>query len=191
MTNQLKAVASPKSVDGFWLFQQPEADISVRVYNLPTPAAYHAVLQQALSEILAQPVATIDVIKTEHGKPYLTNHDLAFNLSHSQQWLAIAWSDKQASIGVDIEHAERQQHVLAISKRYFHANEQITAEQNWLHTWTRKEAVLKAHGLGLRIKLAELDTTPETVEHEQLGRWAVATAAHPSFVLSVSWPALQ
>ncbi|MDZ4298689.1 MAG: 4'-phosphopantetheinyl transferase superfamily protein [Moraxellaceae bacterium] len=191
MTNLLKAVASPKTVDGFWLFQQPESDIFVRVYNLPTPAAYHAILQQALIEILAQPSTTIDVIKTEHGKPYFANHDLAFNLSHSQQWLAVAWSTSQPSIGVDIEHADRQQQVLAISKRYFHANEQATAEKNWLHTWTRKEAVLKAHGLGLRIKLAELDTTTETVEHSQLGRWAVSTAVHPSFVLSVSWPALQ
>lgn len=191
MLNHLKAVASPKSVDGFWLFEQPENDISVRVYNMLSPAAYHAVLLQCLQEILDQPNAVINLAKTDHGKPYLTDHKLAFNVSHSQQWLAVAWSNSQANIGVDVEHAEREQQVLAISKRYFHANEQATAEQNWLHTWTRKEAVLKAHGLGLRIKLAELDTTPAIVEHEQLGCWSVATVQHPSFVLSVSWPALQ
>lgn len=191
MLNQLKAVASPKAADGFWLFEQPEHNIFIRVYNMPSPAAYHALLQQCLQETLGQPNAAINLVKTEHGKPYLTDHKLAFNLSHSQQWLAVAWSNSQTSIGVDIEHAEREQQVLAISKRYFHANEQATAEQNWLHTWTRKEAILKAHGLGLRIKLAELDTTMATVEHELLGCWSVATIAHPSFVLSVSWPALQ
>lgn len=191
MLNQLKAVASPKTADGFWLFEQPEHDIVIRVYHMTAPAAYHALLQQCLQDALAAPDAAINMAKTEHGKPYLTDHTLAFNVSHSQQWLAVAWSKRQTSIGVDIEHAEREQQVLAISKRYFHVNEQATAEQSWLHTWTRKEAILKAHGLGLRIKLAELDTTPATVEHDQLGCWSVATLTHPSFVLSVSWPALQ
>lgn len=86
---------------------------------------------------------------TATQKPYLA--DLHFSISHSQEWVACAFSKEQV-VGLDVEVPR------PIKKAHFRHSfslkewDEITAEEG-LHTfyqyWTAKEAVLKATGLGL------------------------------------------
>ncbi|MEL0028499.1 MAG: 4'-phosphopantetheinyl transferase superfamily protein, partial [Perlucidibaca sp.] len=128
---------------------------------------------------------------------WLPGQPLSFNYSHSRHWLALAWSREPGEIGVDIEDLGRGQSFEALARRYFHADELTTwlaapADQReavWLRTWTRKEAVLKAHGLGLRLALNTLDTCADAVQHPLLGCWQVRSEPAGDAVLSLAWPA--
>lgn len=164
---------------------------------LPERRLAHTLIRHWLGELLACPPAQVQLATRAHGKPWLPGHDFAFNISHSRQWLALAWSRQAPEIGVDIEDIGRGQAFAALAQRYFHPAERALwqqtttadGERQWLHTWTRKEAVLKAHGLGLRLALNTLDTRDDRVQHADLGCWHVHSHDLPDAVLSVSWPA--
>lgn len=116
-----------------------------------------------------------DIHRDAYGKPHWPSSSWQFNYSHSEDWFALA-IDQQA-IGIDIESLARHPRVAALSARYLHANEQAQchSRHDFLALWTRKEAVLKAHGLGLRIALNSVDGSHDRVMHEQLGPWQLHT----------------
>lgn len=97
-----------------------------------------------------------------NGKPLLTYRDgrpqpLHISVSHAGD-IAVAAICEHGPLGVDIEHVETRRPLLPIAKRFFAAEEHAQLEvcstdertalfHQW---WTRKEAVLKATGDGLR-----------------------------------------
>jgi 4'-phosphopantetheinyl transferase len=118
------------------------------------------VLQQILNNNLE------NLKYSEFGRPYLENHP-NFNISHSENYLVCAIA-KDAQIGIDVEEL-KEINFQGLSKRYFHKNEQqlIENKRDFFEIWTRKEAILKAHGCGLRIELKQLDTTKNPIELDQ------------------------
>ncbi len=137
--------------------------------------------------------------KEAHGKPYLANQTISFNLSHSQQAFAIVWSLDNIPLGIDIEDKSKKRQELILAARTFDGAE-IKAWQNlellpnhaheqWLKTWTRKEAVLKAHGLGIRLDLNTLNTenVDDTLTHPLLGKWLYRSFVFDEQVVSVAW----
>lgn len=103
------------------------------------------------------------------GKPvFVENKDVHFNLSHSGDYVALAYGD--APLGVDIERVARAD--LKIAKRFFakeeyeHLAEREEEEQADLFAriWTAKEAVVKASGKGLSIPLERFSVLGETVD---------------------------
>ena len=124
-------------------------------------------LRTLLGQLLHQPPAEICFSTTAHGKPQLTQHQLQFNISHSQHWLCIALATVPVGVGVDIEFTAQApiRPWLALAKRFFTANEyqhltKQPAEQlanHFFQLWTQKEAVLKAHGGGISAGLQRLD----------------------------------
>jgi 4'-phosphopantetheinyl transferase len=83
------------------------------------------------------------------------------------------------SVGIDIELLGRSRAREALIARYYHPDEHVLAntEHGFLCIWTRKEAVVKAQGMGLRIDLKSLNTAHNTIEHLELGRWHSTTLA--------------
>ncbi|MFX5839419.1 4'-phosphopantetheinyl transferase superfamily protein, partial [Acinetobacter baumannii] len=82
---------------------------------------------------------------------------------------------------------------------YFHPREASLWERTpvagqedaWLRTWTRKEAVLKGHGLGLRLILRNLDTSGDAISHASIGHWQAhsrRTGPDDRLMVSVAWP---
>ena len=145
------------------------------------------------------------VFKTEaHGKPYLANqpnlkHQVSFNISHSTEAFAMVWCLDEIPLGIDIEDKSKQRKEQTLAERTFSDNE-IKAWQNpdfsltqaheqWLKTWTRKEAVLKAHGLGIRLDLNTLNTenVDDTLTHPLLGEWRYQSFVLDEQVVSVAW----
>lgn len=119
--------------------------------------------------------------RSESGKPLVSfpKPKVSFNLSHAGSMVALAFSE-QVSIGVDIEHCDRELDAEALAARYFSAREYAmlmslpvpTRRQRFLTLWTMKEAVVKASGLGLARALKDyefvIDDDSEELEFRQL-----------------------
>jgi 4'-phosphopantetheinyl transferase len=93
------------------------------------------------------------------GKPALDptpDGPLYFNVSHSNGMALLAFT-RHTEVGVDVEHLRPFASDMGMAKRYFSRREyqalrSLDAEQrteHFFHTWTRKEAILKARGVGL------------------------------------------
>ena len=94
----------------------------------------------------------------EHGKPFVANADLQFNVSHSGDYVLIA-ATRSNPIGVDIECDKNNSDFLALSKRFFALSEHEAIlkcddqRSAFYRCWTCKEAFIKATGLGLSFGL--------------------------------------
>ena len=137
-------------------------------------AFFHAALRDILSNYTGQAAEQLQFRLGEHGKPCLLEAPspaLHFNLSHSGD-LALLAVTRCAPIGVDIEHQRELNDMDALVTRFFSAAEQRSfarlAPTNrrdcFYHCWTRKEALIKANGIGLSAPLAAFDVPLESID---------------------------
>lgn len=98
----------------------------------------------------------VSLAKTPSGKPYVPGQkDFHFNLSHSGNWVVIAWG--QHPLGIDVETVLMDESKLRLAKRFFHPEEQDhlfgapPGEQafRFFEIWTKKESYLKYQGTGI------------------------------------------
>jgi len=100
------------------------------------------------------------------GKPAVMGVPLSFNVSHTEGVSIIAIA-KHAALGVDVERVLPALDLLAIAEAHFSANElsklrSVTGAElteSFFRCWTRKEAFLKAQGLGLPHGLDAFEVT--------------------------------
>ena len=126
--------------------------------------AARGLLRELLGKYLHQAPAGLEFSYGEHGKPSLSGGDassgLCFNLSHSAGLVVYAIA-KERNLGIDVEHVRPESAGDDIAKRYFSAREVSDLQtlppeakvEGFFHCWTRKEAYLKATGMGLQIPL--------------------------------------
>lgn len=104
-------------------------------------------------------------------KPYLESHPrIHYNISHSGQWVVIAFSDKQ--VGVDVEKIRNVN--LNVAKRFFSEDEKnrlfsLPARLRlpyFFDLWTLKESFLKAIGTGLTRPLKSFTILPSPAGFE-------------------------
>ncbi len=100
-----------------------------------------------------------------HGKPALDSDEIApkivFNLSHSRGMGLLGITSGTRALGVDVEWARPLKDLMDMAKHFFSADEREVlagmpaAERHipFFHIWTRKEALIKGHGLGLSMPL--------------------------------------
>ena len=104
----------------------------------------------------------------EHGKPALAgdSSQLSFNVSHSHGWALYGISDG-APIGVDIEKIRPGICETTIPEQFFSEQECATLRslplevqaEAFFNCWTRKEAFVKANGMGLSYDLGDFDVS--------------------------------
>lgn len=114
----------------------------------------HALLRQVLAKNSHQAPESLQYQYNSNGKPALKNHELHFNLSHSDDFVLIGLCDK-SPIGVDIEHARFHDNYLQLAERFFTKTElsQLKGLDDFYRIWTRKEAYLKMQGHGITFGL--------------------------------------
>lgn len=107
-----------------------------------------------------------------YGKPFLDNSfhktELSFNLSHSQDFALYAIV-KNRQVGVDIEYFNKKLQCRDLVERFFSAKEKDLwnsapkekSHEVFFSCWTRKEALLKAMGVGLSVDPRTIDTAPD------------------------------
>jgi 4'-phosphopantetheinyl transferase len=133
----------------------------------------HAALRTILGRYLDIPPHRVETVLRAGGKPELLPSQfsprplgegpgvralaaLRFNLSHSEALALIAVA-LDCEVGVDVEHVRPIDDVESIVKRYFAPGEQAAWRAlpererlgGFFRCWTRKEAYLKARGIGL------------------------------------------
>jgi 4'-phosphopantetheinyl transferase len=106
-----------------------------------------------------------------HGKPALRGGDVEFSVTHSGDLVAVAVA--AAPVGVDVEQLEDRPRgdPVALARVVLAEPEQAALAalapaaraRAFLVAWTRKEAVTKARGDGLRAPFREVVVTADTV----------------------------
>lgn len=121
-------------------------------------------LRLILGRYLNIPGKDIHFSNTQYRRPYITEkHNrtlINFNLSHSNA-LAIYAVTKGRDIGIDIEYMRPMNDAAGIVKRFFSAKEislfnsapDDAKTRAFFTLWTRKEAYIKALGMGLNMPL--------------------------------------
>jgi 4'-phosphopantetheinyl transferase len=117
----------------------------------------------------------------KQGKPALSALqnpcNLQFNLSHSHDLILIALTVADA-VGIDVEYHARKIALDNLSNAVFSPLEKtffssLSSQQEKIHAffrcWTRKEAYLKAKGIGLRTDLTRISVDLQEIPREDGG----------------------
>ncbi|HAV77677.1 MAG TPA: phosphopantetheine-protein transferase [Anaerolineae bacterium] len=129
--------------------------------------ASHFALRDVLSRYLHYVPREIEFIVGEYGKPAInSNINIDFNLSHSGDYALIAVA-RDHKVGVDVERFRDNMEHEKIAHRFFSKREiaELMSLQpelrirGFYNCWTRKEAYIKAHGLGLSLPLDSFDVS--------------------------------
>jgi 4'-phosphopantetheinyl transferase len=123
----------------------------------------HSFLRSVLGAALTVAPTSIRFSATEHGKPYVANYGLTFNLSHSDHIAYVAISST-GEIGIDVELHRHMDDVLRLAATVFSPDEIREIESvpanaqiaRFLRCWTRKESYVKAVGVGLGAELTSI-----------------------------------
>jgi 4'-phosphopantetheinyl transferase len=121
----------------------------------------------------------LPVTRTPEGKPYLPDMpDFHFNLTHSGDYVAIAYG--QEPVGVDIEQIRADGIRPGIAQRFFSPAEQETAatEKGFFQIWSMKESYVKCLGTGLSYPMRKFDVLAEPLAMQFL------VQALPGYVLT-------
>ena len=133
----------------------------------------HGILRVLLGKYTGLPPSSLSFGQNEFGKPHLVFpaaiSGLTFNLSHTSCIALLAVATGRA-VGVDVEEVRPIEPGLV--ERYFSPQEQAALRaltgKEWLegffNCWTRKEAILKAVGTGLQMRLDAFDVTVNSKE---------------------------
>jgi len=140
-----------------------------------------SLLRRLLSRYMGQEASAIHFHYGKHGKPSIGNlkkgKTCAFNCSHSRDKVILAFS-ASVPLGVDCECMLRELDFSGITKRFFsqseisafHSLPEHCRKEAFFNCWTRKEAFIKAMGMGLSIGLDQFDVSLRPGESAKLLR---------------------
>lgn len=150
--------------------------------------AAHGALRDILARYLNREPGQVRFSANQYGKPTLPGCPLEFNLSHSGDFALVAVT-RGRKVGVDVERFRPDVDFERLASRFFSSREaaELTAFPAaqrlaaFFRCWTRKEAYIKAQGLGLSLPLKDFDvslgdpallyaTRPDA---EEAGHWRV------------------
>lgn len=154
--------------------------------------AAHGCLRDILARYLGCEPSQLSFSANKYGKPALHNHQLEFNLSHSGD-LALVAITRECKVGVDLERIRQGISSQVIARQYFSKSEVAELETLSLEErevafftcWTRKEAYIKAQGLGLSLPLESFDVS--LTSHEP----AILRATRPDPQEAARWALLS
>lgn len=137
-------------------------------------AAARGLLRLLLARYRSTTPDAVQFAYGQHGKPSLAGDTtLHFNVSHTEGWAVYALA--RVEVGVDIQELRARTDYARIAARFFSPGEVAElqalppdrAARAFVACWTRKEAYLKARGLGLSL----LSTFDVAGGREPQGAW--------------------
>ncbi len=166
-------------------------------------------LRTILSRYVKTPPEKIRFGYNDYGKPQLATSSapcqlVHFNATHSGG-LALYAFTSLGEIGVDVEHISPEFAGADIARRFFSSTEVACLEKlpsemqprAFFNCWTRKEAFIKAKGVGLSLPLDQFDVTlapaePATIlrtgwDENEAALWSLRTIdAGPAYAAAVA-----
>ena len=182
---------------------QEERDRAARFRHVGARAEFivaRALLRLLLGECLGMEPRCVPFSQTSRGKPRLADSvktPLCFNVSHSHGMALFALTGR-CEDGVDVERVRPFSDEMGLADRFFTPTESAALRaldsprrlETFFRLWTRKEAYLKAHGLGLsfgleRVEVSHAADDPARVvhidgDHEAAAAWSLRTLAPAS-----------
>jgi 4'-phosphopantetheinyl transferase len=122
----------------------------------------HALLRLTLSDFTGEPPNAIKIEESNFGKPFLQGKALSFSLSRRRDVFIFTILEGEKFLGTDIENVETKLDFVGISREHFSHEEYevilstrilIDRARIFYEFWTRKEALLKAIGIGINSDL--------------------------------------
>ena len=145
--------------------QRFRSDIDRRSYQTT-----RGMLQQIIFHYTGK--QTMPFAYTEYGKPFLPDFpNLSFNISHSGQYVLIAFRFDGLPVGVDIEQNNGAIDHRLVAKTFFHPQEQAVLDKTdnpnlFYKLWTRKEALLKTMAVGMTDEMKKINVlAPKSTFH--------------------------
>lgn len=133
------------------------------------PASQDSPLLDVLSAYMGVDPLDVELAKGLHGKPALasTAHGVHFNVSHSGSWGLIAVA--RSEVGVDVEHVRPRRASSRLADRFLTEGERALLQSrlashgdtSFFMVWSRKEAYLKAVGVGLSLPFSGVDSSSD------------------------------
>lgn len=123
----------------------------------------HGLKRLLLTRLLDISPADLQFGAIAKGKPVcLNNNAPAFNLSHAQDWVALALADG-CQLGVDIEFPHQMDYPVFAESVLTRVEKEEFRSRNYdpnffLTRWSQKEAISKACGLGLYLDFTTVNT---------------------------------
>jgi 4'-phosphopantetheinyl transferase len=145
------------------------------------------ILRTIIASYLEITPSALQFSYNEFGKPELEEShkigDLKFNVSHSGG-LALVAVAMAREVGVDLEAIDRSVQIDELARHFFSANENASLSRlapsqrfaGFFNCWTRKEAYIKARGMGLSIPLDSFDVSLNPGDPADLIRLEDATS---------------
>ncbi len=160
--------------------------------------ATRAALRRVLSGLTGLSPMQVPLEVGPYGKLFVANFSsLHFNVSHSGHFCLLAFS-QDGDIGCDIEQAGRIESIETLADVVLHPKEAqvilalqgAAAEDAFLRCWVRKEAVLKALGVGFTVdpKSVNVGLSGSVIQLDQIAGVAPVLTATP-FNLHCTSPA--
>lgn len=156
-------------------------------------------LRILLSNYLLMDPMEIRIIAEKGQKPFVENAGtpMRFNISHSGQWVVVALSREE--LGIDIEKIDSAFDFSDLLQGHFSLAEQqfvVTAKvpvAAFYFLWTRKEAVTKAEGFGIRDNLRAVSVLDNFSLHDgHLKKWMIKSFSFsPDYPVSVAYRSSQ
>jgi 4'-phosphopantetheinyl transferase len=165
-------------------------------------AACRGILRELLGRYLGRSPECIEFLYGAQGKPAYRPRDpgppVRFNISHSHG-LAVFGFARGREVGIDLERIRPEFAGQEIADRYFSAQELVELQalpaaikpEGFFLCWTRKEAYVKARGLGLQVPLDSFSVSltpsqPELLQSEDSRRWSLHSfKPAPDFVAAI------
>ena len=142
-----------------------------------------SVARLILAALLERSPRSLEFADNGYGKKHIDLPDcrLRFNISHSGDYVLVALADR-LEVGVDVESMRPLPDLMAVAARFFSPAERAILqalpadrrEDAFFAVWTRKEAFIKAVGMGLSLPLDAFDVS---VDPDAAGR--LLSVRHP------------
>lgn len=126
--------------------------------------------------------ATCDDCGEQHGRPVVPGAAFALSIAHSGERVVVALA-RGAAVGVDVEEVRTPDRLLDEDGGVLAEGERVALAEAedvalaFTTVWTRKEAVLKSLGLGLRVEPSELEVS--VFEEPAVVDWPGDVSARP------------
>jgi phosphopantetheinyl transferase len=152
----------------------------------------HGMLRLIVGRHLGVRPGSVELVYNHFGKPLLSPGypDVFFNLSHSGGVSVLAF-DLNGHIGIDVEHMVPGFDFQSITHHFFTRREaeyinstETLSSRRFYQLWTRKEALLKALGIGISGNL-DVEVLPENFTSRPDD--PVRLTVHPATYLLRTW----
>ncbi len=156
----------------YWSLLNQEEQKKAQTFTRPELQRKYIKTRGALREILASYLDIaedkIELKTAEHGKPFIANNPVHFNLSHTANKFVLAITNF-SEVGVDLEqYKERKSFSGLVNKcfseqerQYWYALPEDKKVQMFYRFWVRKEAFVKAVGRGIALGLDQCVINPD------------------------------